>query len=587
MGNLSFKNGKLMLDGKVFRIFSGAMHYFRIHPDLWKDRLEKLKACGLNTVETYVPWNLHEPTQGKFNFSGFCDIERYIKIAGELGLRVIVRPGPYICSEWDFGGLPSWLLNLEGVRLRCNNKPYLMAVERFYNELLPRVKALQSSNGGPVIAMQIENEYGSYGNDKEYLLCLKKIMEDNGINAMFFTSDGGTDLMLEGGTLDTIWKTVNFGTEAETNLNCLRKHQADLPLMCTEFWGGQGIKWGVSHRLRDPKNVGKCLREILDAGSHLNIYMFHGGTNFGFMNGAFLLSSKNYQPFVTSYDTDALLDEAGDPTQKYYEFRKIIAEYNPDFNPETPVPSPSFKHAYGEVKLSGCAPLFRNLDKISDGCYKSATPDTMETFGQDYGFILYRTRIAGPKDNIKLSVCEPRDRAMVFIDGVPIAAFYRNDEIHETTLSVPAEGVTLDILVENMGRINFGPFLEDNRKGISVGVKINYQYHFGWEIYTLPLKDLSKLNYSKIEKDCSYPAFFRGEFDVDKTADTFLKLPFGNKGVCWINGFNLGRYWNSSGPQFTLYVPAPLLKKGRNRIEIFELEMFNEYSVYFTDKAEL
>ncbi|NLW87398.1 MAG: beta-galactosidase [Planctomycetes bacterium] len=565
------------------------MHYFRIHPDLWEDRLLKLKACGLNTVETYVPWNLHEPKQGVFEFSGFADIQSYIELAGKLGLNVIVRPGPYICSEWDWGGLPSWLMTIPDMRIRCDNEPFLNAVERFFAELLGRLKSLQSTHGGPIIAMQIENEYGSYGSDKVYLAKLRSLLTGNGIDVPLFTSDGATQTYLDGGTLDGTWATVNFGTDPDASLDELEKYQPGLPLMCTEFWSGQGMRWGVSHRLRDPKAVAQCLERILARGAGVNLYMFHGGTTFGFMNGGLLLPDGSFSPFITSYDTDAVLNEAGDPTEKYFEFRKLFAKYNPDFDTGLAVPPASAKKAYGEIRLTHAAELIANLGHICDHPVHSPNTDCMEDMGQSYGFVLYRSHMRGPRKTVKLTILRPHDSAYVFINGVFTKKFTRNESDFTLHSELLLADNTIDILVENMGRVNFGHHMQAEKKGITQGLIVNdTHYHHGWEIYPLEMKDMSRLGYKPLDTMPRTPAFLKGELIIeDAPQDTFLKVQHGTKGVCWINGFNLGRYWNALGPQFTLYVPAPLLRKGANTVEVFEIENISDTSVRFTCKPEV
>jgi len=578
-----------LIDGKPFRIFSGAIHYFRVHPDLWQDRLAKLKALGLNTVETYVAWNLHEPQPGQFEFTGFTDIVKFLQLADRMGLKAIVRPGPYICAEWEFGGLPAWLLNIPGMRLRCNNPPFLAAVKRFYDELLQRLKPLLYTKGGPIIAMQVENEYGSYGDDKEYLNAIRQMYVDNGVDVVHFTSDGACDWMLQGGMIPGVWETVNFGSRAEHEFANLKKVQPELPLMCTEFWNGWFDHWTEPHHSRYAPDAADQLQAILAAGANVNLYMFHGGTNFGFMNGANRPGLKDYQPTVNSYDYDSPLSEAGDPTEKYYLFRDVIARFNPDFDPATPVPPASKKIAYGTVKLTQAASLLDQknlLGLCNNHVYHCAAPECMERFGQNYGFIFYHHRLTGPLNHVKLTVQEPRDRAQVFLDGKPIATMYCNDANHEVIIDVPAAGADLDILVENMGRTNYGSLLEDSKKGISTGVRVEGRFLFGWAVICLPLTDLGKLEYKEQAIPDGVPAFYRGELEIDEVADTFVRIPGGVKGVCWINGFNLGRYWQV-GPQKTSYIPAPLLKRGRNVIEVLELHQLGRKEAVFSAVPEL
>jgi beta-galactosidase len=325
-----------------------------------------------------------------------------------------------------------------------------------------------------------------------------------------------------------------------------------------------------------------CLKEMLEMNAHVNFYMFHGGTNFGFMNGANCTDGK-YLPTVSSYDYDAPLSEDGTPTPKYHAFREIIAEYVPGLLDQK-ILVPSVKKAYGKVELSQFAPLFDNLSKVGT-IHSTVNTDSMEEFGQNYGFILYSKRISGPVEDAILTIQEPRDRAVVFINGMEAAVIYRNDENHSFELQIPPEGVQVDILVENMGRVNYGDNMSDARKGITHGVRIGGQFQFGWDVCSLPMEDLSELDFSSSPVDCG-PGFFKGEFSVDKACDTFLKVPTGKKGICWINGFNLGRYWEI-GPTRTLYIPAPLLEQGPNEIVVFEQHAMTEQYVELLDKPEL
>lgn len=566
-------------DGKPVRLVSGAIHYFRTLPEYWRDRLFKLKACGFNTVETYVAWNMHEPSEGEFCFEGMCDIASFIKTAGELGLFVIVRPSPYICAEWEFGGLPAWLLSYPGMRLRCNYKPYLDKVDAFYDALIPHIKPFLCTNGGPVIAIQIENEYGSYGGDKQYLKYLKESLEKRGIDVLLFTSDGPTDLMLQGGTLPDVFKTANFGSKPAEAFEKLREFQHEGPLMCTEYWNGWFDHWGKEHHTRDAQDAAQVFDEMLKMGASVNFYMFHGGTNFGFMNGA--NCDETYGPTVTSYDYDSPLNEAGDPTEKYFKVRKVLSKYI-DID-ESIIPESSKKMAYGDVELTGQVGLFESLDVLSKPV-ETACPEPMEKLGQNYGFILYRTKISNISGEKTLKIKDVHDRAMVYLNGSYVGVIYRNDQKKEIKLNLSGDENTLDILVENMGRVNYGEFLKDF-KGITEGVRLDYQFLFGWTIYTLPMKDLSGLKFC-CEKPAGMTAFYRGKFNVAESADTFVSLEGWTKGVVWINGFNLGRYWNI-GPQKTLYVPAPLLKTGENEIIVFELHENEKPVVKLLDTPDL
>jgi beta-galactosidase len=580
---LTTSGDQFLLDGKLFRILSGAMHYFRVVPEYWRDRLEKMRAFGLNTVETYVAWNLHEPRPGEFHFEGLLDLVRFIEMAAETGLKVIVRPGPYICSEWDFGGLPSWLLKDPHMQVRCAYPPFLEAVDRYFDALLPQLVPLQSTRGGPVIAMQVENEYGSYGNDKAYLNHLKDGMRSRGIDSFLFTSDGPRDACLQGGTLPGVLKTVNFAFDAQEAFARLREYQPEGPLMVTEFWSGWFDHWGEEHHISEGGDTSiqrslDTLDEILAAGASVNFYMFHGGTNFGFLNGANCYPSP-YQADVTSYDYACPIGEDGDLLSRYEGYREVLKKYME--LPSTAHLQPVKKCAYGVVEFTESAGLFESLEALSQA-QTSVTTKPMEDLGQDYGFILYRTKVSGPRMGV-LRVIGLHDRAQLFLDGEILDVLDRESDNEYTAIDIEKD-TQLDILVENMGRINFGPSLLD-RKGITGGVTINDQYQFGWEIYTLPLIDLNGLNFRPAQAG-NFPAFFRAHFNLDNLADTFLALPGWTKGVAWINGFNLGRYWER-GPQKTLYVPAPLLQRGENELIVFELQGTSVLSAEFQDRPVL
>lgn len=582
MSNLEVRGSQFWLNEEPIRILSGAIHYFRVVPDYWEDRLLKLKACGFNTVETYIPWNLHEPEEGKFKFDGLADVERFIALAGELGLHVIVRPSPYICAEWEFGGLPAWLLREPDVHLRCMDERYLRKVDAYYDVLIPKLVPLLSTNGGPILAVQIENEYGSYGNDKNYLSYLKNGMQERGINVLLFTSDGPTDQMLQGGTLPDVLATVNFGSRPEEEFAKFREYRPDEPLFCMEYWNGWFDHWLKPHHTRDGGDVADVLDRMLAAGASVNFYMFHGGTNFGFYNGANY--QDKYEPTITSYDYDSPLSECGDVTEKYRAVREVLRKHGADV-PDA-LPEPSRKTRYGRVAMTEAADLFANLESLS-APVRSVCPVPMEKLGQSYGFILYRTQVTGPRSSQELHVQDVHDRAQVFLDGRLIGTIERWDQ-KPIIVDIPAQGATLDILVENMGRVNYGPRLKDP-KGITEGVRLDNQFQFDWTIYPLPLADLSALPFSEIPSSSAAaenPMFYKGELIVDEIADTFMRLEGWTKGVVWVNGFNLGRYWEK-GPQKTLYVPGPLLRKGRNEIIVFELHGANKPELELVETPDL
>ncbi|URN94422.1 MAG: beta-galactosidase [Candidatus Pristimantibacillus lignocellulolyticus] len=577
------KNNQFCMDEKPIRLLSGAIHYFRVVPEYWSDRLTKLKACGFNTVETYVPWNFHEVQPGKFNFEGMADIESFIKLAGEIGLYVIVRPSPYICAEWEFGGLPAWLLSDRNMRLRCMHQPFLDKVDAYYDVLLPKLKPLLCTNGGPIIAMQIENEYGSYGNDTNYLIYLKDSMIKRGMDVLLFTSDGPEHHMLQGGMVPDVLETVNFGSRAVEAFDMLRQYQPNGPVMCMEFWNGWFDHWGEEHHTREASDVAESLDEMLSADGSVNFYMFHGGTNFGFTSGANGLERNQYEPTITSYDYDVPLNESGEPTEKYFAVRNVVSKYIE--LPELNLPKPIPKKNYGMISVEKGVSLFKQLEKLSVP-HETTCPESMEFYGQNDGFILYETFISGPREERELVIQECHDRALVYLDDKFMGVVERWDESTKVSFAVPSSGARIRILVENMGRINYGPYIAD-RKGITEGVRHGNQYLYGWKVHPLPLDNIEQLTFNTSNKTQSDPTFYKALLTIEEEpADTFLNCEGWIKGVVYINGFNLGRYWNK-GPQKTLYIPAPLLRKGNNEIIVFELHGTDRLELTFQDSPIL
>ena len=579
------KDGAFMLDGKPFQIYSGAIHYFRVLPEYWRDRLEKLKAAGFNTVETYVCWNLHEPKKGTFDFSGRLDIERFIRTAQELGLYVIIRPGPYICAEWDFGGLPAWLLKDKNMRLRCNDPVFLGHVSDFYAELFKRLVPLQITRGGNIIAMQVENEYGSYGNDKKYLKHIHEIILQNGAEVLLFTADGTCPSMLSGGGIDGVYKTLNFGSRAASAFKSLRGIQDNAPKMCMEFWCGWFDHWGEKHHTRGYQSILHELESFFDQGAGFNFYMFHGGTNFGFTAGA--NHGGYYQPTTTSYDYCAPLNEYGGYTPAYHAVRKLMHEKQGLPLGELP-PEPKLQ-SIGKVNLTEKTGLFENMDRIGEKHY-SPMPESMEYYGQNFGLIYYKTTVHGAYGMCSMMLRDLHDRAYVYVDGElkktfdvmkPDGLIKRIMKKDGLLLNMKNDQTELGILVEAMGRVNYGEHLTD-RKGISA-VNLNLQTVMDYEVTTLPLDNIEKLDYTRgAEK---YPIFFRGKFKADSQAECFVRLDGFTKGVVYVNGFNLGRYWKK-GPQKTLYLPGALLKE-ENEIVVLELEHCDQPVVEITDQHDL
>ena len=565
MAVLDITDDGFVLDGRPFRIVSGALHYFRVHPAQWADRLRKARLMGLNTIDTYVPWNLHERRRGSFDFDGILDLARFLDLAAAEGLQVLLRPGPYICGEWEGGGLPSWLLADPDVALRSTDPAFLAAVEGYLDALMPIVLPRLGTAGGPIIAVQVENEYGAYGSETAYMERLHEALTSRGIDVLLFTSDQPGDLA--DGALPGVLSTANFGGKVTASLAALRAHQPTGPLMCAEFWNGWFDYWGGVHAVRSAEDAAAALDELLAAGASVNFYMFHGGTNFGFLNGA--NDKGTYRATVTSYDYDSPLDEAGDPTEKFRRFRSIIGKY--ETVPEEEIPEPGAKLAPVSIEVTDRVPLFSEAALAALGtAHESETPPTMERLGQDFGFVLYEARLpeAGP---VTLAFDQIGDRAQVFVDGQPIAVLERERHEHVVAFTVPRAGAGLRVLVENQGRVNYGVKLAD-RKGLIGGVQLDGRPLTGWSSRPLPLDDLSGLVFTQAEAGAAAvgPHFYRSTFQVDQPADTYLHLNGWTKGVAWINGFNLGRYW-SRGPQGSLYVPGPVLRAGENELVVLEL----------------
>lgn len=564
------------------KIISGAIHYFRVVPEYWRDRLEKLKAMGCNTVETYVPWNLHERKKGEFCFEGILDLVRFIQLAEELGLWVIVRPSPYICAEWEFGGLPAWLLKDEGIHLRCNDERYMKHVREYYRHLLPLLKPLQITEGGPIILMQVENEYGYYGDDTSYLESLRDIMREEGITVDFVTSDGPWGDALSCGSVEGAQPTGNFGSKTKEQFARLREH-TDGPLMCMEFWVGWFDSWGCgSHQHSDLEQNKKDLKEILELG-HVNFYMFEGGTNFGFMNGSNYYDQLT--PDVTSYDYDAILTEDGELTEKYLAFKDIIGQFV-DI-PEVELTTTINKMEYGELLVKEKVSLYSVIEDIGVK-HQSKYPLSMEQVGQNYGYIMYRSSLVKENQVESIRLYGANDRANIFLNQKPIVTLYDRELLDEmkfeSALDASGEAV-MDILVENMGRVNFGPRLQQQHKGIKDAVVINGHQHYDWDMYSLELDNVEEVDFTK-EYIEGLPAFYLFEFEVEELGDTFLDFTGWGKGCAFVNGFALGRYWEV-GPQKRLYIPAPVLKLGKNEIILFETEGIVTESIRLDKEPDL
>ncbi len=587
---LEIKKDKLELGGKDFYLAGGDIHYYRMLPGAWKRRLFLAKDFGLTAVQTYVPWNLHEPKKGEFNFEGHLNLGAFLSLCAEMDLKVMLRPTPYITSEMDMGGIPAWVVKDADTRVRCSDPVYLAEIASYYKRLCKEFVPYLSTNGGPVIAVAIENEYGSYSCDKEYLNFLRDTLTENGVDVPFYTTDGANIRSFESGKTEGAWSMVNCGENTEKALTTLREFQPDKPLAIGEFWAGGLDAWGSPHIPRDMSLLAEGYKKALDMGAYVNFYMFSGGTNFGFSNGMhYGLPFGNTKEdglrlfaYPTSYDLQSPVNECGDTTPLYYDCRRILDAYLGKEVREDKIPDVP-KQKIEKVRLTSMVRLFDTLDDVTEKKVETVTLPTMENLEQGFGYILYSTHVAGcvAEPEFILNIDGLHDLALIFADGKYIGSYLRDEgasEVGTLTVKVPKEGFRLDILVENMGRPDAGRYINE-RKGIVGGVSIHGVHPFHWETRTLPMKDISSLKMGEVKK-AEGPVFYRGSFRAEAGVDTFLDTEGLTKGVVWINGFNIGRYWDL-GPGGTLYVPGELLKE-ENEIVIFEMFEAKDM-VSFTD----
>ncbi len=591
------------LSGEPFYIASGDMHYFRYFKAGWERRLKLMKDFGLTCVQTYVPWNLHEPEKGQYNFSDNLDLAAFIKLCGDCGLRVLLRPSPYMCSEWDFGGLPYWLLKDKNMHIRCSEEPYMTHAEAYTRRLCKEFVPLLSTNGGPIIAVALENEYGSYANDTDYLRTLAAILKSEGVDVPLYSASGPEMKHLTWGSLPEIWSGIDTREGTKAACDVLDKFNGQKkPYMVCEQWAGCAQQWGGVFNRQSTEEACRHYCASLQNGYFVNFYMFCGGTNFGFMNGALYGKYRadvpgapdRYIPYGTSYDVDAPVNEYGQPTEKYYALKKILCEHL-----GKPYEENKCNHAlsaFGRVQLERAASFFGNVDAISAKTVHTKTLRTMEELSQDYGFILYSTILLHTDDYARRLIIEGlADRSTIYGNGEYLGTMYR-DRASNIRFNIPENGLRLDILVENMGRICYGSAMRNDRKGITGLVHVDrvspsgfimhdYSMIMNWDIRSLPLKDLSSLVYDGQVRE-NIPAFYSGGFKAEAGKDTLIDLSGWRKGNVWINGFNIGRYWEI-GPQQTLYIPGELLK-AENTIDI--LELYNppaDRSVELTDHSQL
>ncbi|KAK9099328.1 hypothetical protein Syun_026373 [Stephania yunnanensis] len=619
-GERGFEIGddKFWKDGEAFQIIGGDVHYFRIVPQYWEDRLLRAKALGLNTIQTYVPWNLHEPRSGEWVFEGIADIEAFLKLCQKLGFLVMLRPGPYICAEWDLGGFPAWLLGIEpSLRLRSSDPAYLQLIERWWGILLPKIVPLLYNNGGPIIMIQIENEYGSYANDKSYLHHLVSLARRHlGSNTILYTTDGGSRATLDKGTIPgaNVFSAVDFttGDDPWPIFKLQQEYNAPgrSPPLSSEFYTGWLTHWGEKNARTDASYTAIALETILSRNGSAVLYMAHGGTNFGFFSGANTgADESDYKPDLTSYDYDAPIKESGDiDNAKFRALQRVIKQYSTVSSPL--VPPNNGRRRYGRLGMRKIASFFGVIETLCDpkDMIEADNPMSMESVGQMFGFMLYVSEYRPKENGSILSIPKACLKAQVFVscasrDDGNLIYVGTIERWSNMALSVSnnncVSNIRLFILVENMGRVNYGSFIYD-RKGILSLVLLDGHILKGWKMFPISFQNLDKLlKINSIMQDAdsipvkplfrkklkSYsditlkaPTFYEGHFKIDsvnQVKDTYLSFKGWGKGIAFVNGFNLGRFWPLVGPQCNLYVPAPVLKHGDNVVVILELDAPN------------
>ncbi len=578
--SFSYNDSAFLLNGKPFQMISGEIHYPRVPKEAWRHRMKMAKAMGINTIGTYVFWNVHEPQKGKYNFSGNNDIAAFVKIAQEEGLWVVLRPSPYVCAEWEFGGYPYWLQNEKGLQVRSRETKYIQAYRQYIMQIGKQLAPLQIHKGGNIILVQVENEYGSYSNDKEYLELNRKMFVEAGFDGTLYTCDPAKDV--DKGHLPGLFPAVNGLDKPSQMKSLVRKYNNNKgPFFIAEWYPAWFDWWGEKHHTVPAENYSGKLDTVLAAGISINMYMFHGGTTRGFMNGANYYDSSGYEPQISSYDYDAPLDEAGNATAKFLQLRNAISKNLPAGTVLPDVPAAKETISIPAITLSKQVSIFNLLAKPKS----SNKPLTFEALNQAYGYMLYRTTLNGGTTGT-LKIDELRDYGIVFINGKRVGMLDRRMRQDGLDITLPKGKVVLDILVENMGRINYGPHLLKNEKGITKSVVFNGRELNGWQMFSLPFEQVANIPFQTVSKTHDAPALKQGYFSIDKPGDTYFDMSKWGKGCVWINGHHLGRYWNI-GPQQTIYVPAEWLKKGKNEVIVLELIRTEQNQLETVTKPEL
>lgn len=568
--NFTIGKSTFLLNGEPFTVKAAELHYTRIPAPYWEHRIEMCKALGMNTICLYVFWNIHEQTEGQFDFTGQNDIAAFCRLAQKHGMYVIVRPGPYVCAEWEMGGLPWWLLKKKDIVLRTLDPYFMERTAIFMKEVGKQLAPLQITRGGNIIMVQVENEYGAYAVDKPYVSAIRDIVKSAGFTEVPLFQCDWSSTFDRNGLDDLLW-TINFGTGAniEQQFKRLKEARPETPLMCSEFWSGWFDHWGRKHETRPAKSMVQGIKDMLDRNISFSLYMAHGGTTFGHWGGA---NNPSYSAMCSSYDYDAPISEPGWTTDKYFQLRDLLKNYLPagEQLPEIPEAFPVIE--IPEVEFTQVAPLFSNLPEAKE----SMDIQPMEAFDQGWGTILYRTTLQEPVENgTTMKITEVHDWAQVFADGKLLARLDRRRGEFALQLPVLKKGTRIDILVEAMGRVNFDESIHD-RKGITEKVELVRGKQSAklknWTVYSFPV-DYSFVQDKRYKNGTAQtmPAYYRTTFRLDKVGDTFLDMSTWGKGMIWVNGLAIGRFWEI-GPQQTLFMPGCWLKEGENEVIVLDLK---------------
>ena len=585
-----------LLNGKPFVVKAAEIHYPRIPRQYWEHRIKMCKALGMNTICIYIFWNIHEQREGVYDFSGQNDVAEFCRLAKKNGMYVIVRPGPYVCAEWEMGGLPWWLLKKKDIRLREQDPYFMSSVDRFEKKVAEQLAPLTIQRGGPIIMVQVENEYGSYGEDKAYISdirdTLRKYWDTPDAKTTLFQCDWNSNFEKNG--LDDLTWTMNFGTGAniDDQFRRLRELRPNAPLMCSEFWSGWFDKWGARHETRPAKDMVDGIDEMLSKGISFSLYMTHGGTSFGHWAGA---NSPGFAPDVTSYDYDAPINEYGAPTEKYWLLRKTLQKYADGKLPAVPGKVADII-SIPKMTLKNVAPIYMGVDSTAE----SRDVQTFEEMNMGYGSMIYNTELPEISEGSMLHI-NGHDFVQVFVGGKYVGKIDRVKNERSLPLPATRKGDVLTLLVEGMGRINFGRAIKDF-KGLVGDVTLTADVdgdELTWNLKDWRMRRIAD-DYQTARRAMTTPhddmalasntpsaiGYYKATFKLKKTGDTFLNMETWGKGQVYVNGHALGRFW-SIGPQQTLYCPGCWLKKGENEIVVLDVVGPKQPVVWGQNKPEL